>query len=80
MIVGDLNLDARARHQALLDEVSRERLANACRTQLPFTRRAARPLGRALFKLGARLLRYGKVEQPAIMPLYRPSAHSIELN
>jgi hypothetical protein len=44
------------------------------------SRRVARPLGRALFNLGAWLLRYGKDERTAELRRYRASARSIKLN
>jgi hypothetical protein len=43
-------------------------------------RRAARPLGQALLRLGAGLLRYGQAEQPVAANSYRSSVGSIEWN
>jgi hypothetical protein len=80
LIQGDPNELARARHQSFLDEAAQHRLVKASAPQLPFPRRAARPLGRAFFQLGAWLLRYGRAEQPAALQVYQPSASSIKLN
>jgi hypothetical protein len=71
---------ARDRCREHLNAVERDRLIAQCGRPLAFTRRAARPLGHALFKLGAWLLRYGKVESPATLNVYRPSNQSIKLN
>lgn len=68
-------------------ERRRDELANAERerqfathgAELPFARRAARPVGRALFALGAWLLRYGQVESGATH-VYQASAGSVKLN
>jgi hypothetical protein len=62
-----------------LASAERERRVAACREALPLARRAARPLGRALFHAGAWLLRYGKEESNPTQP-YRPSASSLRLN
>jgi hypothetical protein len=54
---------ARERYQDLLREAERNRLASRARQgQLTLPRRAARPIGRVLLRLGASLLRYGLVE------------------
>jgi hypothetical protein len=44
------------------------------------SRRVAAPLGAALVRLGARLLRYGRAEAPTVTRPYRASARSIRLN
>lgn len=76
----ELSFDvALERQRDMLDSAARDRRANACDRQLAFARRAARPLGRALFNAGAWLLRYGKVESAAPQR-YRATARSIELN
>jgi hypothetical protein len=67
----------RRRDELLLAE--RERQYAACQGSLPLARRAARPVGRALFALGGWLLRYGKVESGATH-VYQPSAGSVKLN
>ena len=69
---------ARERRRDYLAAAERDRIANACAGGLPLSRRVARPLGRVLFDLGERLLRYGKAERAP--RLYRRSARSIELN
>jgi hypothetical protein len=63
-----------------LAAADRDRQILACGRPLALTRRAARPLGRALFSLGAWLLRYGKDERAAALGAYRPSARSVKLN
>ena len=69
---------ARERCRDYLATAERDRIANAYTGGLPLSRRIARPLGRVLFDMGERLLRYGKAERAT--QLYRPSARSIELN
>jgi hypothetical protein len=71
---------ARTQYREFLAEVEHERLVRACQRPLALSRRAARPLGRALFSLGAWLLRYGKDERAAALHAYRASAQSIKLN
>jgi hypothetical protein len=72
---------ARERYQELLKDAEQRRLvARARQNQLTLTRRAARPLGHALLRLGASLLRYGLVDQPASRRVYRTSVRSIKLN
>jgi hypothetical protein len=71
---------ARERCREALATAEHDRLVLACERPLPLTRRAARPLGRVLYSLGAWLLRYGKAEQVATMRGYRPSVRSIEMN
>ena len=70
----------RDRRREDLAAAEHARLIAASGRPLALTRRAARPLGHALFKLGAWLLRYGKVEGPATLRAYRPSNRSIKLN
>ena len=72
---------ARERYREYLATAAQERrIVGARGPQLTFTRRAARSLGRALLRLGAGLLRYGRAENAATMEVYRPSARSITLN
>ena len=71
---------ARELRRDYLAAAEHDRLVLACGQPLGLSRRAARPLGRALFSLGAWLLRYGKEERAALLPSYRPSARSIKLN
>jgi hypothetical protein len=71
---------ARDRRREDLAAAEHDRLVAAYGRPLALTRRAARPLGQALFNLGAWLLRYGKVESPATLQAYRPANRSIELN
>jgi hypothetical protein len=72
---------ARERHQDYLREAAQRRLAARARAgRLTLSRRAARPLGQVLLRLGAILLRYGQAEQPAAANSYRSSVGSIEWN
>jgi hypothetical protein len=72
---------ARERYQDNIRQATQNRLlARARQGQLTLPRRAARPLGRALLRLGAFLLRYGLVEPDAGIRPYRPSVRSIKLN
>jgi hypothetical protein len=71
---------AKEQFQDRIAAAEQHRLAVACRPRLAVARRAARPLGRALMRLGATLLRYGRVESPAEIQPYRASARSIQLN
>jgi hypothetical protein len=72
---------ARERYQDMLRQAEQRRLiARARQSHLTLTRRAARPLGHALLRLGAGLLRYGLADQPAATRAYRPSVGSIKLN
>jgi hypothetical protein len=48
--------------------------------QATLSRRVAAPLGAALVRLGARLLRYGRAGTPTATRPYRASARSIRLN
>ena len=63
-----------------LAAAERDRLIAACGQPLALSRLAARPLGHALFRLGAWLMRYGKDERAAALHAYRAPARSIELN
>src|SRR5262245_37493099 len=71
---------ARERYQDYLRQAELSRLASRARaSQLSLSRRAARPLGQALLRLGVSLLRYGQVEQPTLTLPYRRSVSSIEM-
>ncbi|MFL5803329.1 MAG: hypothetical protein ACJ8CR_16510 [Roseiflexaceae bacterium] len=48
--------------------------------RVALSRRVAAPLGAALVRLGARLLRYARAEAPTATRPYRASARSIRLN
>ena len=63
-----------------LAAAERRRLIRACGRPLALRRRAARPLGRALLKLGSWLLHYGKDERAAGLHAYHASARSVKLN
>ena len=63
-----------------LTAAERDRLAALYRPRLSLARRAARPLGRALLRLGTALQHYGQVESPVTMLDYLPSTSSIRLN
>ena len=71
---------AREQHREQIAIAEHSRIVAACGQPLAIMRRAARPLGHALFQLGAWLLRYGKAESPVTMRVYRPSERSIKLN
>jgi hypothetical protein len=71
---------AREVQRDYLAAAEHERVLRACGRPLALTRRAARPLGRALFSLGAWLLRYGKDERVVTMQAYSRSVRSIEMN
>jgi hypothetical protein len=71
---------AKEQHQDRMAAAEQHRLAAACRPHLAVSRRAARPIGRALVRLGATLLRYGRAESPVEMQPYHASAGSIQLN
>ena len=76
-------LSARYAREQYLDNcrsIARRRLvARAEGRRRSLARRVARPLGQALLRLGAGLLRYGQAEQPAAAQPYRSSVSSIEL-
>ena len=58
---------AREQYRDLSRNIERRRLvARAEGGRRSLARRAARPLGQILLRLGADLLRYGQAEQPAI--------------
>jgi hypothetical protein len=61
---------AHERCRDYLAAAEHDRLVRACEASLSLTRRAARPLGRALFSLGAWLLRYSKDKTAATMRAY----------
>jgi hypothetical protein len=72
---------ARERYQDMLREAEHNRLASRARQgQLTLPRRAARPIGRVLLRLGVSLLRYGLVETPTTTRPYHPSVSAIEMN
>ena len=71
---------AREQYRDYLAAAEHNRLVRACERPLALSRRVARPLGRALFNLGAWLLRYGKDERTTALRTYRASARSIKLN
>ena len=71
---------AREQYRDYLATAEHDRLILACGRPLALSRRVARPLGRALFNLGAWLLRYGRNEPTTLLPTYRASARSVKLN
>jgi hypothetical protein len=71
---------AREQYRDYLAAAEHDRLVRSCERPLALSRRVARPLGRALFNLGAWLLRYGKDERTTALRAYRASARSIKLN
>jgi hypothetical protein len=71
---------AKEQHKDRIAAAEQHRLISACRPRLAVSRRAARPLGRALIRLGATLLRYGREDSPADIQPYRASVRSIQLN
>jgi hypothetical protein len=80
---GNLEMQAQYVRELRRDQlaaVERARRVLACGRPLALSRRAARPLGRALFSLGAWLLRYGKDERATALGVYRAPARSAELN
>ena len=57
------------------------RMVAACVQPIGLARRAARPLGRVLFTLGARLLSYAEARSnSSALPAYHHSSRTIELN
>lgn len=78
----DLELEqALERRREDLANADRDRLAAACTEDHSLTRRMARPLGRALFHLGARLMTYADARPTVtVLPAYQPSSRTIELN
>ena len=76
-------ISSRMAHEQRRDKLAQaeqHRQLAACNTQIALTRRAARPLGRALMSIGATLLRYGRVESPEATRPYQASASSIQWN
>ena len=71
---------AAEQHRDRIAAAEQHRLVRACAPRLAVARRAARPIGRALVRLGATLLRYGRVESPAATQAYRATTRSIRLN
>ena len=71
---------AEEQHRDRMAAAEQHRMVKACRPRMAVSRRAARPIGHALVRLGATLLRYGNVEQPADTRPYTVSARSIQLN
>jgi hypothetical protein len=68
---------ARERRRDDLANAEHDRLILACRPSFALARRAARPLGRALHHLGARLLSYAEARSTtATLPSYRPSSRA----
>jgi hypothetical protein len=58
----------------------RRLVARAEQRRFSLARRAARPLGQMLLRLGAGLLRYGQSELPTAANAHRSSVGSIEWN
>jgi len=80
---GNIELRAdyeREQYRDYLAAAEHDRLVRSCERPLALSRLVARPLGRALFNLGAWLLRYGKDERTTALRTYRASARSIKLN
>ena len=71
---------ARDQYRSYLAVAEHDRLVQSLGQPLALSRRVARPLGRALFNLGAWLLRYGKNDPTTTLCAYRASARSIKLN
>src|SRR5512141_2877428 len=70
---------ARERRRNDLAQAERARLVAACERPAGVARWVARPLGRALFHLGARLLRYADPHpSSAGQPAYHRSSRAIE--
>lgn len=68
---------ARERRRDDLATAEHDRLVAACHSSVGLARRAARPLGRALHHLGARLLSYAEARSGATpLPTYRPSSRA----
>ena len=71
----------KAQYRDYLATAERDHLAAQLREPgLVLARRAARPLGHALLRLGASLLRYGRIESTVTIPDQRPAASSARLN
>jgi hypothetical protein len=72
---------ARERRRNDLAKADRARLVAACERPAGIARWVARPLGRALFHLGARLLRYADPHTSAATPpAYQRAPRAVELN
>ena len=71
---------AQEQHRDRIAAAEQHRLVAACCPHIAVSRRAARPIGRALVRLGATLLRYGRAEAAEATRPYRASARSIRLN
>ena len=71
---------ARQQYREYLAAAEHDRLVVSLGRPLALSRLAARPLGHALFNLGAWLLRYGRNEPTTLLPTYRASARSVKLN
>ena len=70
---------ARAQYDDYVAQAAHDRLlADVRNTQLPLSRRVARPLGQVLLQLSILLLRYARAETPAV--LYHSPVQSVELN
>lgn len=60
-----------------LANAEHDRLIAACHSSVGLAQRAARPLGRALHHLGARLLSYAEARSGTTsLPTYRPSSRA----
>jgi hypothetical protein len=71
---------AREQYRDRLATAEHDRMVLLLGRPLPLSRRVARQLGRALFNLGAWLLRYGRNDPTTTLRAYRASARSIKLN
>ncbi len=71
---------AREQYRDYLATAEHDRMVQSLVRPLALSRRVARPLGRALFNLGAWLLRYGRNDPPTTLRAYHASARSIKLN
>jgi hypothetical protein len=71
---------AREQYRSYVATAEHDRLVQSLGRPLPLSRRVARPLGRALFNIGAWLLRYGRNDPTTTLRAYRASARSIKLN
>jgi hypothetical protein len=71
---------AREQYRSYVAAAEHDRMVQSLERPLTLSRRVARPLGRALFNLGAWLLRYGRNDPTTTLRAYRASARSIKLN
>lgn len=69
----------RIRHEELLSRAELARRAAVLRRR-PLARRLAAPAGRALVRLGVRLLHYGQSEAAVILERSQPATPSASLN